>query len=341
MTYSYQGRSKYLKEDFRINKVKKFKADNVKVIGILADITAKKAELVKKTPFDDFEDNIVLQVIDNRLNDIYEIIRSNPQITRQYVEKIIEPVEESLNQLHNKVDQLLRKEKKHKEILSLRDPINRDLFPIFLASADSKAVRQKDLKQSQLGLAYTLLYFTGLRVNEIRTGTEKQILDAISSAQFNAIHYKNRRAHSRVLSKTTLKSLKQLALERTIIFQKYRYKYLFGKYKPIHQKSLIRLINFDLNDTCKIYDIPYNTKSHNFPINMISNLLKKTTVQHAAQIIGHNDIKSTMSYKRYALPKEEMQELLNSFENSTNYLLYNSKLLMLLCVVCWYHPTTR
>ena len=92
-------------------------------------------------------------------------------------------------------------------------------------------------------------------------------------------------------------------MERTIIFQKYGYKYLFGKSEPIHQKSLIRLINADLHNTCKICNIPYNIKSHSFRINMISNLLKKTTVQHAAQIIGHNDIKSTMSYNRYALSK--------------------------------------
>nr|YP_010472488.1 hypothetical protein N4L43_pgp021 [Pleurosigma intermedium]UVG42099.1 hypothetical protein [Pleurosigma intermedium] len=296
-----QARSVYLGEDFRINEVEKFKAENIKVIAILKDIAARKAELVEKTPFDNFEDNIVLQIIDNRLNEIYEIISNNPQTTRQYVEEIIEPVEKSLNQLHNKVDQLLSKDKKHREILPLRDPINSDLFPIFLANAGSKAVRQKDLKRAELRLAYTLLYFTDLRINEIRMITEKQILDAILSAQFNAIHYKNRQAHYHVLSKTALKSLKQLALERTIIFQKYGYKYLFGKHKPIHQKSLIRLINIDLNNTCKIWDIPYNIKSHSFRINMISNLLKITTVQHAAQIIGHNDIQSTMNYQRYAL----------------------------------------
>ena len=267
-----QARSAYLGEYFRINEVEKYKAENAKVIGILTDIATRKAELVEKTPFDNFENNIVLQVMDSRLNEIYEIISNNPQITKQYVEEIIEPVEESLNQLHNKVDQLLRKDKKHREILPLRDPINMDLFPIFLANAGNKAVRQKDLKQSQLRLAYALLYFTGLRINEIRVITEKQILDAISSAQFNAIHYKNRQAHSHVLSKTALKSLKQLALERTIIFQKYGYKYLFGKHKPIHQKSLIRLMNGDLNNSCKICDIPYNIKSHSFRINMISNL---------------------------------------------------------------------
>lgn len=90
-------------------------------------------------------------------------------------------------------------------MLPFRDPINSDLFSIFLADTGSKAVRQKDLKQSQLRLAYILLYLTGLRVNKIRMITEKQILDPISSAQFNAIHYKNRQAYSHVLSKTALK----------------------------------------------------------------------------------------------------------------------------------------
>jgi len=211
--------------------------------------------------------------------------------------------------------QLLIKEKKHREILPLRDPIDRNLFPLFLANAGNRAVRQKDLKQSQFRLAYTLLYFTGLRINEVRKITEKQIRDAILSSQLSVIHYKTKQAHFHVLSNNAVKSLKRLSMEQTIVFQKYNYKYLFGKNKPIHQKSLTRLINDDLKHTCKVCNIPYNIKSHSFRINMISNLLKKTTVQHAAQIIGHSDIKSTMSYTRYALSKEEIQELLSSFDN--------------------------
>ena len=74
------------------------------------------------------------------------------------------------------------------------------------------------------------------------------------------------------------------------------------------------MINDHLKHTCKINNIPYNIKSHSFRINMISNLLRKTSVQHAAQIIGHSDIKSTMSYNRYALSKEEIQKLLSSLE---------------------------
>ena len=74
------------------------------------------------------------------------------------------------------------------------------------------------------------------------------------------------------------------------------------------------MINKDLKHTCQINQIPYNIKSHSFRINMISKLLQKTSAQNAADIIGHRDIKSTMAYKRYALNKREIQNLLNSID---------------------------
>jgi hypothetical protein len=55
------------------------------VSSILAELAAKKGELVEKTPFDDFENKLALQLIDNRLNEIYSIIKDNPDTTRAYV----------------------------------------------------------------------------------------------------------------------------------------------------------------------------------------------------------------------------------------------------------------
>lgn len=61
-------------------------------------------------------------------------------------------------------------------MLPLRDPIDTNLFPLFFTNAGSEANRRKDLKQSQLRIAYTLLYHTGLRINEIREITEKNVM---------------------------------------------------------------------------------------------------------------------------------------------------------------------
>jgi integrase/recombinase XerD len=199
-------------------------------------------------------------------------------------------------------------------VLPLRDPIDINLFPLFFTNAGSEANRRKDFKQSQLRVAYTLLYHTGLRINEIREITEKNIYDAMASSQINAIHYKTKQAHIHVLSKNAVLKIKKLKPELTIIFSKYQFNYLFGKQKPMHGKSLVRLINQDLKHTCQINEIPYNIKSHSFRINMICNLLKNTTLQHTAQIIGHKDIQSTMSYQRYALSKDDIQKLLEKIE---------------------------
>ena len=125
------------------------------------------AELVYKTLFNNFESDIALQVVDNGLNEIYAIIENNPQVTRQYVEETIEPIENLLIQLHNKVDQLRLKGKKDKKTLLLRDPIDMNLLSIFFMNAGSAAIRQKDLKQAELSIVYSLLYYNGLRINEI------------------------------------------------------------------------------------------------------------------------------------------------------------------------------
>ena len=100
----------------------------------------------------------------------------------------------------------------------------------------------------------------------------------------------------------------------SVVFVKYKYKYLFGKDEPVPQKYLIEMINKDLKHTCQINQILYNIKSHSFKITMISKLLQKTSAQNAADIIGYRDIKSTMAYKRYVINKREIQNLLNKIE---------------------------
>ena len=81
--------------------------------------------------------------------------------------------------------------------------------------------------------------------------------------------------------------------------------YLFGKNKPIYEKYLIKIINKDLKHTCEINQIPYTIKSHSFIINTIYRLLKNISVQNAADISGHKDIKPLIAYKIYALNKKK------------------------------------
>jgi transposase InsO family protein len=302
--------------DPRMSEIDEYKSQNYQITKILDEIATKKAEVVNNTPFDSFEDNLALEVIGHHLAQLYALIEQNPLVTKQYVEEAVEPINDSLEELHLKVDQLLPKKRKEKITRPLRDPVNVDLFPLFFNAAGLIAKYKRDLKSSQLKITYTILYHAGLRINEIRMLTRKEIEDAIKSSQFNIIHYKTQQAHIHVLSDKAVKDLKNLETEFKIVFDRYQYQYLFGKSKPIAKSSLIRMVNNDLKNTCQVASIPYNVKSHSFRINMITNLLKVTSVHRVAEIIGHQDIRSTMSYQRYALSKDEVKELLNKIENS-------------------------
>ena len=218
--------------------------------------------------------------------------------------------------LDQKIDRLLPKVKKDRQTQLLRDPVDSNLFPIFMANAGSVFQRQKDLKQAQIRIVYTILYYCGVRINEIRHLTKEDIQKAIASSQFSLIHHKTKQTHIHVISKKAVQDLRKLSIEFSIVFEKYNYKYLFGKLKPINHKNVIKMVNKDLKHTSEKYQIPYNIKSHSFRVNMITNLLKVTSVQDTANIIGHSNIRSTMIYNRYSLSKNQIQDLLKEMENN-------------------------
>ena len=301
-------------QDFRLEYINKFKKQSDEVVNILDDIAAKRSEVVEKTPFDTFEDNLAMKIIDEKLQSLYELISNNPEITSQYVAEVILPVYDMLESMDDKLNKLLPKSKSVKQSLPLRDPINKELFKVFLNAAGSNLKYKKELKSAQLRVAYTILFYTGLRVNEIRHFQEHHIKDAIKTCQFSVIHFKQKQSYIHVISELAVQELKKLKSSYDVIFRKNKFNYLFGKEKPLDNKYFIKMINKDLKNTCQINEIPYNIKSHSFRINMITNLLKNTSVQDAAEIIGHKDIKSTLAYKRYALNKKEIQSLLNKID---------------------------
>lgn len=320
-----KGKEQLTQEEMLLDHNQNNKFEIFKVVNLLEDIRSKKAEIVDKTPFDNFEDNITLKLIDQNLTELSNLVSSNPYIVRKTVEGAIGPVNENVDvlreqvseemeALNKKIDRLLPKGKKERQVELLRDPVDRNLLAIFLSNAGNSCQRKKDLVRAQLRIAYTILYHCGLRINEIRHLSEKDLQIAIEAAQLNLVHHKTKKAHIHVLSKKAIQDLQNLKFEFLIIFEKYQYQYLFGENKPMTDKNLIKVVNKDLKFTCTKFNIPFNIKSHSFRVNMITNLLKVTSVQKAANIIGHSDIRSTMIYNRYTLSKTEIQNILDKIK---------------------------
>ena len=68
-------------------------------MGFLQELAAQKAELVDKTPFDSLENQLAYEIIDKKLAEIYDLIQNNPDITKEYVNQALEPVQDSLEKL--------------------------------------------------------------------------------------------------------------------------------------------------------------------------------------------------------------------------------------------------
>ena len=112
---------------------------------------------------------------------------SKSEVTCQYVEEAILPTQDMLESMNEKINILLPKRKKERTILPLY------LFQVYFTAAGSTAKYKQDLKCAQLKVAYTLLFYTGLRVNEIRFFQEQDILNAIQTSQFTVVHFKQER----------------------------------------------------------------------------------------------------------------------------------------------------
>ena len=299
--------------DYRLDHVKDYKAQTKKVSILLEEMATVQSELVDQTPFDNNpEVQKMVKLFNKQYAVIVQLLRSNPNQIQERIDQSLEPLQAGIDELNDKMDILLPKRKKHRQVQKLRDPIDYELFPIFLEFAGRSMERRVELRRSQLRICYTILYYVGLRVNETKHLTHQDIKDALITSQLTVVHHKTKQSHIHTLSKRALRDLRNIDQDIKIVFEKYKHKYLFGRVNTMHSKALIRLINNDLKNTCQLNDIRYNIKSHSFRIYVISSLLTKTSVHNVADIIGHNDVRSTLKYARYALSKKEIQELFDS-----------------------------
>ena len=93
----------------------------------------------------------------------------------EQLEKSLESLEEKVKEVGSDVKELLPGEKRKYKPLPLRDPITKEMFQLFVYNAGAKSKYQQDLRKAQLRIAYTLLYYVGLRLNELRLCRLEQI----------------------------------------------------------------------------------------------------------------------------------------------------------------------
>lgn len=102
-------------------------------------------------------------------------------------------------------------------IQKLRDPMDQELFLIFLSNAGSEFKYKTEQVSATLGISQTLFYHLGVRGNELRNITFKDIKEALETSQTTLITYKTKQQHTYVLSNKALQDLKQRESDFNIV----------------------------------------------------------------------------------------------------------------------------
>ncbi|KAG7666483.1 hypothetical protein Ndes2437B_g09175 [Nannochloris sp. 'desiccata'] len=216
---------------------------------------------------------------------------------RQENRMIYHDVKHDLEQIKQAV---VKKPKEKKATKPLRDPINRDMFLQMLSLSKEKG--EKQISYSRFRVAIVLLWYTGLRVNEIRMFTRKDIETLRDESVLQVFQPKVNKYKKVYFPDEGQTILTWLENDIDIIFSKHPY--LSGGSSNL---SWIRFMNIRLRK--KSTGFSSFVRSHSFRVNYATSLLKHAPVQDVAELMGHSEIKTTLKYNRYRATAAENVDL--------------------------------
>lgn len=183
-------------------------------------------------------------------------------------------VKQSLNEIKDAVV----KDKKEKKIrLPLREPATRKVFDELLARKREK--HEWPVSYSRFCVAVTILWFTGLRINEIRNFTLKEVSSLMNTRELQVYQPKTNKYKHVVVSDDCSTILRFMEQEIETIF--HTHPTLSGGCGPL---SWIRFINGRL--VKYTYGKYENVRSHSFRVNYTTSLLKNYRLEEVADMVG-------------------------------------------------------
>ncbi len=162
---------------------------------------------------------------------------------------------------------------------------------------------------------FILLYYTGARVNELRSITHGDVLGVIREGSLKGVLRKQGDAFVRVLPTEGREALRMLESDIDLLFNVRGYGLLGeSSRKPgqvMHEKAWIAYINGALTAAGKALRSSDLVTSHSFRVGFISRLLRHTESHNVARMVGHKNIATTLRYNRYTIDKDRDREILD------------------------------
>nr|NP_042243.1 hypothetical protein [Prototheca wickerhamii]AAD12631.1 unknown [Prototheca wickerhamii] len=223
----------------------------------------------------------------------YNIISKTGENTKE--------IKEQLNKQEHKIDligkavfkvlqKLENKQKVKRSTLPLRQPASNSIY--FHLMSQKPEFREKKLQYSRFRVAITLLWSTGLRVNETKYIKYSDIQTIISENTLQVYQPKINKYRIIHFSGEAVKQFILIKKDIDIVFK--NNETLAG---TISVSSWIHFINKRLISKTEVFGV--NIKSHSFRVNFVTSLLKHAPIQIVSNLVGHSNITTTVKYDRY------------------------------------------
>ena len=171
----------------------------------------------------------------------------------------------------------------------IRKPIQTKEFKTLLNYINANPTMRKNTKENYFNL-FTLLYYTGARLNEIPQLSIKDLLQAIQNKELIIKAHKQHKERSIVLSDKAINEFKKITKDQNPEYRLIKVKgYPYSTPSPI---SFIAKVNRVIQEV-----LGDRYSSHSFRSGVITDLAVKGVNPKIIQnFIGHSSINTTMNY---------------------------------------------
>jgi len=150
----------------------------------------------------------------------------------------------------------------------------------------------KEFKRKRFFKIFSLLYFSGMRVNEVTQIKNSHIKEIIENNETIIISHKTKKERILYFSNDAVKELKKYFQYNEDEINDYCITPFNNPQKTFHNLSLISLVNKYMNDV-----LGDNYTSHSFRQGLITDMASKSiNVKIIQSFIGHSNVSTTLNY---------------------------------------------
>lgn len=189
-----------------------------------------------------------------------------------------------------------------------RDALEIATFKAIMGS--EKPPRTHDRSWGRFLITSSILFYSGLQLNEVAGLGEMDIQQIIDHKKISIYQKKVNRYRDVFFIEKGLYYIKKSFDEyKAVVFKKDSVLFPPPPFGLPNGDKSINLMNKFLSPFGQERNLVL--KSHSFRVNFITSILRKHKVQQAKELIGHQDIRSTMAYSRYKMTTVEKNQILD------------------------------